>query len=269
MLVTISRTDDKTLIDGKGSAGFRIGIQGTLEDYRNALVFGNGLDIGFNVVDGLFIGRVKSSKPAKDLLDRKEVMLSVYARPKGDHYQITLIAHDSDSGEILDQIENENITPDRMRGNVALVNNHAGGGRRGDGSTYGLGAFRFSDWFITGTKIEDHPERAFGPILFSQYTLSNSILKLTAQMPPLGEEDSQTVKLEIQGSQVEAWHTLGEERIHPEARTVTFRIADWHRGKHDWPYRLSYVQNYKSGNETRRGFTNGPEPSAMIPSIRT
>ena len=65
----------KNARDGKGSAGFRIGIRGPLEDYRNAVVFGNGLDVGFNVVDGLFIGGMKSKKPVKARAQSERVLL--------------------------------------------------------------------------------------------------------------------------------------------------------------------------------------------------
>ncbi len=250
MVVTISRPDGKLLSDGKGSAGFRIGIRGPLEDYRNAIVFGNGLDVGFNVVDGLFIGGVKSKKPAKDVLNRKEILLSFWARPQGKAYtDYVLKAIDNESGEMIDEIQNESISPDRIHGNLALVNNHAGGGRRGNGPAYGAGKFRFADWFITGTKIDDHPERAYGPILFSQYTLSGGILKMTAQMPPLGDDDSNTVRLQIQEAGSKDWKTIAEEKIHPQACTATFRIADWNDTQ-DTPYRLVYTQKYQSG-ETR------------------
>jgi len=44
--VKIRRTDAAKFGDGKGSAGFRVGIRGPLGDYRNALLYGKGLDAG-------------------------------------------------------------------------------------------------------------------------------------------------------------------------------------------------------------------------------
>ncbi len=246
MRVTIGRAEEGTLAKGKGSAGFRIGIRGPLEDYRNAIVFGNGLDVGFNVIDGLFIGRIKSKKKAEEVLDRQWIKLQLAAEPTGDDYRLTLSALDAESGKLLDQIQHEHVPADRLHGNIALVNNHAGGGRRGNRPAYGLGRFQFADWQATGTKIEDHPERAYGPILFSQYTLSGGILKMTAQMPPVGEHDSKTVRLQIHEGGNKDWKTIVEEKIHPQARTATFRIADWNDTQ-DTPYRLVYTQKYKSG----------------------
>ncbi len=244
--VTIGRATEGTLANGKGSAGFRIGIRGPLEDYRSAVISGNGLDAGFNATDGLFIGRIKSKKAVDQVLNRQAIRLKLAAEPTGEDYRVTLSAFDAESGKLLDQIQREHVPADQLHGGVAVVNNHAGGGRRANAPAYGLGRFTFSDWQIAGSKVEEHPERAFGPILFSQYTLSGGILKLTAQMPPLGEKDSQTVALQIQADGNKDWKTIGEETIHPEARTATFRISDWN-DKQDTPYRLVYLQKDRDG----------------------
>jgi alkaline phosphatase D len=45
----------------------------------------------------------------------------------------------------------------------------------------GAARFWFADWRIGGTKVTEHADRAFGPILFSQYTLSGGVMKMTAQ----------------------------------------------------------------------------------------
>lgn len=250
MEVTVGRAEEGTLMTGKGSAGFRIGIRGPVEDYRSAVISGNGLDAGFTAQGGLFLGRAKSQSPVKEVLNRQWIRLKLSAEQTGEDYLLRLFAYSAETGELLDDVRQEHTPADQLHGTIALVNNYSAGGRRATVPAFGFGRFVFHDWQVTGSKVEEHPERAFGPILFSQYTLSGGILKLTAQMPPLGEEDSQSVKLEIQGGQAPAWKMIGEETIHPEARTATFRIADWN-DKTDMPYRLSYVQNTKSGNEPR------------------
>src|SRR5262245_23655533 len=53
MSVKIGRIDEPQLSRGKGSAGFRIGIMGPLREYRNSLIYGQGLDAGFTS-DGKF-----------------------------------------------------------------------------------------------------------------------------------------------------------------------------------------------------------------------
>ena len=56
MSVRIGRVGGGKLSDGKGSAGFRIGIMGPLREYRNSLIYGQGLDAGFTSDGKLFIG---------------------------------------------------------------------------------------------------------------------------------------------------------------------------------------------------------------------
>src|SRR6185295_19409855 len=41
---------------GAGSAGFRLGIRGPLNEYRNNLIYGQGLDAGFTGDGQIFIG---------------------------------------------------------------------------------------------------------------------------------------------------------------------------------------------------------------------
>ena len=128
-----------------------------------------------------------------------------------------------------------------------IVANYAGPAQRGrQGGNRGTGAdrFWFADWHVAGEKFASHDEQAYGPILFSQYTLSGGVMKLSAQMPPIGDGDAKTVRL--QTKQGDAWRDVAEARIHPEARTAAFRISDWDAAK-DTPYRLAYTQKYNDG----------------------
>ncbi len=143
--------------------------------------------------------------------------------------------------------------PNALVGNLALVANYGKPApnrrRRQPAAAPGLGTgkFWFADWQAGGGKLAAHPERAFGPILFSQYTLSRGVLKMTAQMPPLGADDDATVRLEVQ--QAGNWTQVAEAPIHPEARTATFRVDDWDADR-DVPYRLLYTLKSTDGTST-------------------
>ena len=223
------------------SAGFRIGAQGTLSDYRNNLIFGRGLDAGINADGSIFIGDIR--RPTS--IPRGDTELRLTAEPNGAAYSVRLTAR-SLGGSELGAVAKETVPSGQVVGNIALVCNFGGAPAAAAATTApeGLGRFWFADWRISGTKVEEHPERAFGPILFSQYTLSGGVMKLTAQMPPLGPRDSPSVRLQIR--QGTSWSTIAESPIHPHARTATFRISRWD-DRNDVPYRLVYALAFRNG----------------------
>jgi phosphodiesterase/alkaline phosphatase D-like protein len=115
-------------------------------------------------------------------------------------------------------------------------------------------SFWFAQWQVTGSTLLYHPDREFGPILFAQHTLSKGIMKMTAQMPPLSEIESQDVHLEIKDNS-RIWKKTGTAKIDKLSRTATFRIAGWDNIQ-DVPYRLSY-DLYIGSNQQKKYFFEG------------
>ena len=232
MSVIVGRVDGK-LDAGRGSCGFRIGIEGPLKEYRNSLIYGKGLNAGCVAGGGLFIGDglQKAASDKKSPLKSEAVKLELLVAPEEDKKScsVTLSAYDPASGKELDSLTKSGIPADQLAGNIGLVANYSAGGNsgRGSNSPAGAGKFWFADWQASGTKLTPHPDRSFGPILFSHYTLSDGMLTITAQMPPIGKDDAQIVALAYpkEGS-VEAKDILYAD-IDPDARTATFRIEDW------------------------------------------
>ena len=91
------------------------------------------------------------------------------------------------------------------------------------------------------------------------HTLSDSrgpeghVMKMTAQMPPIGADDNHTVELQIQEKK-SIWKSLGSETIDPDARTATFRIPNW-PAKKDVPYRLVYAMKRKDQKSRAHDWT--------------
>ena len=144
----------------------------------------------------------------------------------------------------------DDIAAGRLVGNIALVANYPGPARRGGNRNQARPAtsadrFWFAGWQVAGDKLDAHEDRTFGPVLFAQYTLSGGTMKMTAQMPPVGEHDSQAVELEIENKG--AWKQIGQAEIHATARTATFRMAGWN-DRRDVAYRLVYNQTYNDGS---------------------
>ncbi len=264
MSVKAGRVGGGSVGKGKGSFGFRIGILGTLGDYpelhdfRNNLwpAAGAGFDAGIASDGTLFVGAGTKGK-VETGAESLELSLKVAPAGKDGQYDISLTVKDAANGKVLGEATAKNVPGQRLIGNLALVNNFGAARRRNQpnqGPNYGTGQFWFSDWKISGTKLTVSPEQTFGPILFSQYTVSHGILKLTAQMPPLGAEDEQSVTLEL-GDGSGGWKEAATETIHPLARTATFRVEGWDSTK-DVPYRLRYGLKEKSG-EAKTSYWEG------------
>ncbi|MDH5467711.1 MAG: alkaline phosphatase D family protein, partial [Candidatus Aminicenantes bacterium] len=126
--------------------------------------------------------------------------------------------------------------PERLKGNLALVS-HPGTG-------HGNHRFWFKDWKVSGSKLAHNPDRSCGPVLSTQHTLSRGIMKMTAQMLPIGPEDTQEVTLEIQKGG--RWQAVSSTRIIAPGYTATFRIEDWDPTQ-DWPYRVVYEMKQTDG----------------------
>jgi alkaline phosphatase D len=261
MAVRIGRTGGGALGQGRGSFGFRVGIQGPLHEYRNSLLFGKGLDAGVTSDGGLFIDDLETAKRGTVDLGREAIELRLVALPRGEHCEVTLAVADATTAAPLGEYSRGDITAGRLVGNLALVANYPGSGRvasapgrsgakaKASGEPVPCGTFWFTDWRVGGSKVERHDDRAFGPILFAQYTLSRRVLKLTAQMPPVGERDSQTVRLKLRHEGAST--TLVEAPIDPEARTATFRVEGWDDAR-DVPYHLAYTLRFADGTTEER-----------------
>ena len=221
--------------------GFKIGARGNFNDYRNSVFTGTsgstikGLDVGITTKNELFIG-----DNIVKLLDKNiNFKLLLSAIPVGDKYSFVLKKVDLNSGEKLGGLVINGISKDKLIGNIALITDIP---------------CKFSDWQVSGNKIIANENHTFGPVLFAQYTLSENILKMTAQMPPIGNKDSQFVGLEIYENKT--WKKNANSKIDKFSRTANFIITNWHSSQ-NFPYRLVYAMRKKNGKYKDYYFYNG------------
>ncbi len=238
-----------TKIDS-GWIGFWLGVRGEFGDYRDAAIRGEGFPVGLTTKGVLFIGnKVNTSTKVEAPFD--DLTLQLSAIPENNGYIISLNVSDKHN-KILAEMTEDDIKSDWVKGLVSLmcsrnempvtpkvrrkveyVNYGTKHGTERRGST----SFWFSNWEVSGAKVEEHPERVFGPILFTQYTLSKGTVKLTAQMPPIGSQDGKSVSLSLLKNN--KWKTFSEQGIDAESRTATFRMEDW-KETSDVKYKVSY-----------------------------
>jgi len=258
MTVELGRLSPGTDPNPDAYAGFRFGARGQFDEYRDTAIRGKGWDAGITMKGGLFIGesmnieKVRESPYLKEKL-KNNVKLVLKVEPDKQGYMASLSAIDSEKGEVLGEVKRNGLKEESVCGGLGLVV-HFPQDRDYPYSQESKPSFWFSGWKVKGSKTEVHKDRAFGPILFAQYTLDNCILNLTAQMPPLGKADNQIVKLQIR-NQSGWWQTLKQKKIDETSFTASFTIPYWDNTK-DTPYRLVYSLR-ETKNRVRDYFWEG------------
>ncbi len=255
----------------EGFVGFRIGIKGDSSDYRDVAIYGLGLNAGVLEDGSLFIAEPDKSAQRVPAFP-SSIRLRLEARPTGSGYTVQLSAWD-DRGQRVASLSRQGISGNLLSGGIALVcsagphdisqrpedRQHTMSGwvmpRRN--KREGNWRFWFSDLQISGSKVQTYPDRAFGPILWTMYTVSRNTLKLTAQMAPVGNR-SERVGLQV--SRHGNWTTIASSAIDDLSRTATFRVTDWDSST-DLPYRVTYAMDgeHQYGGTIRRNPIDKPK----------
>ena len=247
MSVQVSQVETKQVDAG---VGFRVGVKSDLNEFRSNSFAGSGLNAGLANGQLVLAGKRRDISGEVDL---KDFIIHLSGKPKGDQYQLTVQIKNA-SGKSIDSMT-QTVKKDAVLGNVAIANNFNSPNRRGQTPAQRKqGArYRFSNWAVGGAAFTIRPERAFGPILWSMYSLSDSrskegyVMKISALTGPLGEKDNQSVELHVQKDG--KWQSLGTAELDTDAWVATFRIPNWNE-KTETPYKLVYVEKGKDGKET-------------------
>jgi len=229
--------------------GFLIGVGGEHVDYRiSALTHHRPAEDGGMIAAVNGLGQIvwrdnRGGDPAGEascsegqgVADKAtdDIELRLAAEPSGDKYKVTLSAYDYQTGQLMSRAALDGVDPEQVSGNLALVS-HLGPKQDGDGLGYW-----FRDWRISGSKIVAHEELVFGPLLCCQHTLSRGVLKMTAQMGPLGQQDTRRAELQIRHRQDEPWPTVAEATLVDHSYTFPFRVENWEATR-DAHYRVAY-----------------------------
>ena len=152
-------------------------------------------------------------------------LFSLRLNPHGNQYKLLLTAENPQSREVLVRLDTLLSREGNFSGNMALICNGA--------------AFWFEDWEVRGSKIRVAEDHKLGPVIGTQYTLSNRILKLTAQLAPLSESDEQTVELQVRDAGSGRWNTMARSQIRVPGYLACFRVGDWNDDLR-YDYRILY-----------------------------
>lgn len=238
---TISQPEDVT-------AGFLLGIQGKLDDPRYRLIHGTPrLRAGVTADGRLFINDTFAAAVPIDV--RKDIRLDLSTKPVGDRAEVTLRYEGGTTAVSV------TVPQTDLQGNMGLFG--VAPRRTPNAGDRPEITWSFADWQIRGDGLAETPEHRFGPILWSQYTLSGRTLKLQAQFPPLGPNDESWATLQIE--QNGEWIDAVQAEIDPLSRTALFRIADWAHAGTGVDYRVAY--RYQDETHYWQGKVRAEPPS--------
>ena len=216
----------------RGSVGFTIGIKDTSDpkSVKAACYFGEGISAGISLEGKMFMGNNEAQLPAN--FDYNNFDMELGASPKNGGYECALTVVDNNDlkGELIYNHSGE------IEGLLALEQNI----QEKDGSTFWSKSIS-----LEGSNIEYIPDNSFGPILWAMYTLSKGTLKLTAQLPPIGNKDSK--KVELQFLKNGKWVREGKMDIDTISFTTIFTISEWNADQ-DIKYRLVYSVDKEKQN---------------------
>jgi len=213
-------TTGKLTADVKGWTGFLFGIKGGIDDYRHACNWGIGIEAGLSADGKLFIEEENLETASFD----KEVTLELSIIPVDEEsHKVTLSILNSDKS-ISKVVASESI-----RGNIGITA-HVEANKR-------TPTYYFKNWTVSGEHLSGGNHQNWGPILWTQYTLSKEVMKLTALLAPLGDNYDKEASLEIKKGN--SWVKISKAAIDAFAATATFRIEKWDDTQ-DTPYRVAY-----------------------------
>lgn len=113
-------------------------------------------------------------------------------------------------------------------GSVAIVSHH--------GPKKSTKGYWFDNFKLNGKGVRHVPDMHFGPVLCALYTVSNHVLKITAQFPPLDKSRNAVFQYK---------NHLITEAIDTDSWTATFTLENWHATT-DIPYTM-YLEDNSQG----------------------
>ena len=217
-----------------GSAGLLLGVFDEEDpDIRAACYFGESINAGVSLNGYAFLNDLQAD--LDENFDFSEFKITVKGNDKELKMQVVDkngISHEELKCEI-----------DGIRGLVAVANNLYLGNNEKPGNSN----FIFDDLELSGSKVQAQPENAFGPILWTMYTLNKQSVKLMALLPPVGKDDNREVTLQLKKG--DKWEVASSETIEPASRTAVFKLNNWDDTKNT-DYRVEYYEKGKDGTET-------------------
>jgi hypothetical protein len=197
----------------------------------------------------------------------EEARLDVSLRRTGASWSVAALAWSPD-GVLLSEAVLHDVDGDKLSGSLGLVSHRAAPDGR---------PFWFDDLSTEGDDALGFRGAHEDVVQFVQYTVSDGVLRLTAQFPPLGPDDPREATLAV------VWRDrhpplppetyifppefLGHAPIVPDAWTATFEVTPWQTDL-DADLSLSYARAASPGTVRTRSSQHGPVADSSSYTIR-
>ena len=234
----------------KGFSGFLIGVGAGLLDYRAAALAqrGEGKNGGFMAVvstSGEVAFRSHSSNEPQLTYEKWKADESNYAETKfvkngvklvveitksRGSYNVLATAYDPETDKPISYARRKGVKENQILGGISLLSSPD---IRKDGSRWSIKELDFS-----GDKLAYHPERGLGPVMGTMHSLSNGVLKLSAQFMPLGEGDPSRARFQYKTVGSSSWKSASTSPI-LDGYSALFRVEGWDSSQ-DWDFRITY-----------------------------
>ena len=227
---------------GQGFAGFQIGLKGTGDDYRDTAISGSGFAAGIDFSGRPFIGDIKGEGTPLPLPLQGMVLEFKAEGAETGSYDLSLLVQD-ETGKIL-ATARAKADASWLPGMIALTAStqappavdltatRPGKVPAMPQTREGEGRFAFSKFELVGDKLELHPERALGPILWTTHTFDNDgTLCLLTQAASFARNERIEAELILPGRDPQ------KATLDSASRTVRFRMLKLDPAK-DHPYEV-------------------------------
>lgn len=186
------------------------------------------------------------------------------AKDSSDLYTLTLSGWEKETGTFLGGAVMRNRSEKDITGSFAIIAHPGKAGFREPPS--------FSDFRCWGSMLDYHPEREFGPIVGTLYSLNKGVMKMTVQFMPVAWPGHYSDRfplplvtdLEYREKGVSAWQTAGKVRITQPEYLAHFRVENWHSSR-DYEYRVVFedklVKRHFYSGTIRKDPVDEPEVS--------
>lgn len=258
----------------EGQAGLLIGAGEGGLDYRGAALvqgrpgMGGGIlaryDFGTHQLAFEDFARTENQGTG-EVFDRQQIVTRVGLQAKRGPFELRVIGVRSSPGwfvlrlslfdthgEALGETTLVEVPARRLRGSIAL----AARPRFAQDT-----AHEFWGLKVSGDRIEDHPERAFGPIAGVLFFQSAGVLKVSAQCLPIGApsgDDANAPQAWLEQELNGQWQVVTpHQSIIAPSHMASFRIEDWDRSI---PANMRVVLRMADGSEQRYPFSVPAEP---------